>query len=139
MRLPRCPYCKKQLDYKNAFRAKNSPDKQYKCRRCGKLSSVRHRAANAKTAAIFGAAAIALNTLMFFKASSKTLLPNLIVTLVFIIVYLVLTPLNVTLHEIASQKEPEPKLKKNRHRHKKTKNEDIKFNEEPLKGNSFDN
>ena len=138
MRLPICPYCGKQLDYKASVQILNNREKQHECRRCKKLSAVKYKAACAKSALIIGAVTIALNTLMLFKAVGVTLLPNLVVTIIAIVLYMVLMPLHVKLFELEGQKEPEPKLKKNRHRHKKVKLQDVEFDKEPLKGTSFD-
>lgn len=88
--------------------------------------------------AIFVLMLIALNTLMFFHGNNKTLLPHLIATMVPLIIFMVLTPLKVTLIEIEGQRDPEPKRKKNRHRHQKIRHDDVLFDEEPLKGTSFD-
>lgn len=136
-RLPVCPYCGKKIEYKSSaaviFRKGN-----VKCRRCGKLSKPSYVRSCVIMAVVAAALMIALNTLMFFKGNNYTLLPNFIVTMCAVAVYFILIPLKVRLSEIEGQREPEPKRKKNRHRHKKVKYENVKFNEDPLKGTSFD-
>ena len=136
-KLPVCPYCGKAVRYTDSKRLMR--EKRSECRSCHKRSAVKYKAACVKMGAVFAALLIGLNTLMFFKGNNKTLLPNLIVTVSAIFVYMILTPLTVRLTEIEGQREDEPKLKKNRHRHKKTKYSDVSFEEDPLKGTSFDN
>ncbi len=136
MKLPVCPYCGKKLDYGRSVTVMG--EKKYVCRSCKKISKVKYKAACAKMGAIFVLMLIALNTLMFFHGNNKTLLPHLIATMVPLIIFMVLTPLKVTLIEIEGQRDPEPKRKKNRHRHKKIRHDDVLFDEEPLKGTSFD-
>lgn len=136
-KLPVCPYCGKSVRYTDSKRLMR--EKHSECRGCRKKSAVKYKAACVKMGAVFAALLIGLNTLMFYKGNNKTLLPNLIVTVGAIFVYMILTPLTVRLIEIDGQREAEPKLKKNRHRHKKTKYSDVNFEEDPLKGTSFDN
>lgn len=136
--LPSCPYCKRRSDYRESKGFMHS--KNAKCRRCGKISAVKYKAACVRLAVLLAAALIGLNTLIFFKGNNKTLLPNLIVTVTAIVAYLLITPFKVKLEEIAGQRDDEHhKLKKNRHRHKKTKYKDVSFEDHPLKGTSFDN
>ncbi len=135
-KLPECPYCGKKLGYKAS--ASLMSGKTMKCRKCGKLSQVKYRARCVKLAVVFAALLITLNTLMLFSENNKTLLPNIILTVGVIIIYLALTPLNVRLFEIEGQRDPEPKRKKNRRRHKKTKYNEVEFDENPLKGTTFD-
>ena len=132
MRLTQCPYCGKMLDYKASVNAINTKSGRFECRRCRKFSAIKYKAACAKWAVIFALALIALN------AAGKTILPNLVVTITAIIIYIALMPFHLKLSEIDGQREPEPKLKKNRHRKKKTKYKEVEFDEEPLKGTSFD-
>ena len=136
MRLPVCPYCGKKLGYKQSAEAMG--ERNFSCRGCKKLSKVKYKAACAGMGAIFIAALILLNTLMFFFGNNKTLLPHFIATLIPLILFMVLTPLKVRLTEIEGQRDPEPKRKKNRHRHRKIRHDDVLFDEEPLKGTSFD-
>ena len=138
MRLTQCPYCGKMLDYKASVNAINTKSGRFECRRCGKFSAIKYKAACAKWAVIFALALIALNSAIFFNAAGKTILPNLVVTITAIIIYIALMPFHLKLSEIDGQREPEPKLKKNRHRKKKTKYKEVEFDEEPLKGTSFD-
>ncbi len=137
-KLPVCPYCGRQMGYKASIMLMDK--KQTSCRKCGKLSKVRYKGRCAWLAAVFIAVLIVLNTLMLFSENNKTLIPNMVVTVAVIIIYLALTPLTVRLCEIEGQRDRQPvqKLKKNRHRQKKTKYTDVKFDENPLKGTSFD-
>lgn len=134
--LPKCPYCGKQLDYFES--AKATGKREDCCRRCKKKYLVHWRKAFAKTAVVVLLLSIALNTLIFFKGNNLTLLPNLIVTVLAIAACMASAPWKVKLHEIEGQRDPEPKRKKNRHRHKKTRYDDVKFDESPLKGSIFD-
>ncbi len=136
LKLPSCPYCGKQFGYKAS--AAMTGQKTAECRKCRKLSQIRFKAGCAKMAAVFAAVLIAINTLMIFSGNNKTLIPNFVVTVAVILVFIALVPLKVKLLEIEGQREPEPKLKKNRHRRKKTRYEEVKFKENPLEGTSFD-
>lgn len=136
LKTPVCPYCEKKLDYKNSMLAMSAP--RYTCRKCKKASAVHFKAASARMAVLFAVLLIGLNTLMFFKGNNKTLLPHIIATVIPIFIFMALTPLKVRLEEIEGQRDPEPKRKKNRRRYQKIKHDDVLFDEEPLKGTSFD-
>ena len=79
-----------------------------------------------------------VNTVYLFHSKSQTIIPNIVLTVLFILVYLVIVPLRLTFGKIDGQEDPPEKLKKNRHRHKKTKNTKIEFEDNPIKGTSFD-
>lgn len=134
--LPKCPYCSKHFDYVES--AKAASKREGCCRRCKKKYSVHWRASFTKTAIIAFLLLISLNTLIFFQGNNLTILPNLIVTVLAIIICIATIPWKVKLYEIEGQRDPEPKRKKNRHRHKKTRYDDVKFDESPLKGSIFD-
>lgn len=136
LKLPQCPYCSYKSDYSQAKKAMSS--KELVCRKCGKRMAVSYKKASVPMALIFVAALIVLNTAYLFAGTSKTLLPNLIFTLVTIAVFAALLPLKVTYGKIAGEEDEPPKLKKNRKRHIKTKNNAIETDENPLKNTSFD-
>ncbi len=136
LRLPICPYCGYKFDYapaKNALK-----EKQVKCKKCGKLMSVSFKKAAAKTAFLFFVFLVFVNTLYLFNSKSRTIIPNVVLTVVFIFVYLAIVPLKISFGKIDGQEDPPEKLKKNRHRHKKTKNNLPEFNDNPIEGTSFD-
>ena len=137
-KLPVCPYCGRVLEYKESAAAMRV--KEYRCRKCKKLSRVSSLLRRVILGAVLAAALIAVNTLMLFSENNKTLLPNLIVTLIGIAMYFIFSPLCTRLAEIEGQRdtEPQPKLKKNRHRQKKTRYKDVTFKQNPLEGTSFD-
>lgn len=113
-----CPYCEKKIDYKK--RAIAISDKNYLCRHCNKNSQVIYIKSAVLLGIIFVSILIALNILILSKGHNQTIIPNFVITVVSIIIYLVLLPL--TTEFIKKQDEEETqKLKKNRHRHKRTK------------------
>ena len=135
-RLPVCPYCGKKLDYKASLMSMGVEN--IKCRQCGKLSRVKFKAACAGLGVLFFLLLVGINTLMFFYGNNRTLLPHFIVTVTVILIFMSLTPLRVKLLELPGQRDSEPKLKKNRHRRKKVRYDEVLFDEDPLKGTSFE-
>ena len=136
LKLPECPYCGHKFDYSRA--SKSLREKNLRCRKCGKLMKVSYKLSAVKTAILFFVFLVALNTAYLFHTKNQTIIPNLIITIFFIIVYLAVLPLKVRFLPIPGQEDPPEKLKKNRHRHKKTKNKTIEFDEDPIKGTTFD-
>lgn len=136
LKLPICPYCGFKFDYSPARKALH--EKQVKCKKCGKLMSVSYKLAAAKTAILFFVFLVFVNTVYLFNSKSQTIIPNIILTVLFIFVYMAIVPLKVSFGKIEGQEDPPEKLKKNRHRHKKTKNSMPKFDENPIEGTSFD-
>jgi len=119
LRLPICPYCGYKFDYAPAKRALRA--KQVKCKKCGKQMSVRFKRAAFIMGVKFFVFLVFINTVYLFNSKSRTILPNIIMTVLFIVIYLVIVPLKVSMDKIEGEDEPPQKLKKNRHRHKKTK------------------
>jgi len=109
-----------------------------KCKKCGKKMSVRFMGAAVRMALWFFVFLVFLNTVYLFNSKSQTIIPNIIITLLFIGLYLVIVPLKISMEKIEGQEDPPQILKKNRHRHKKSKNNLPKFQENPIKGTSFD-
>ncbi len=136
LKLPMCPYCGYKFDYSRSSKALH--EKNVKCKKCGKLMKVSYRLSAAKMAVLFFVFLIVLNTVYLFHTKNQTIIPNIVITVVFIAVYLVLVPLTIKFGVIPGQEDPPEKLKKNRHRHKKTKNKDIEFNENPIENTTFD-
>lgn len=138
LKLPKCPYCGYTFDYSRS--AKALRQKQIKCIKCGKKIDISYKAAAVAMAVVFFVFLVGMNTIYFFHANSKTILPNLIFTILFIIIYLSLLPLKVKMKKSAAQDEPPKKLKKNRHRHVKSKNNNQPPSTEknPIKGTVFD-
>lgn len=136
LKLPVCPYCGHSVGYDPA--KKSMRVKQIKCIKCGKKMSVSYKKSAAKTAVWFVLFMVFVNTLFLFSANNKTLLPNLIFTVVFIFVYMAIVPLTVKYDKIDGEEDPPKKLKKNRHRHEKTKNRMTQFDDNPLKGTTFE-
>ena len=136
LKLPICPYCGFKFDYSAAKKALR--EKEVKCRKCGKTMSVSYKLAAVKTAVLFFVFLVFVNTVYLFHSKSQTIIPNIVLTVVFILVYLAIVPLRITFGKIDGQEDPPEKLKKNRHRHKKTKNTKIEFEDNPIKGTSFD-
>lgn len=87
---------------------------------------------------IFFTALVAMNTFYMFFTKNSTIIPNLIMTVCFIFIYMAIVPTKVRFRKIMGQEEEQPKLKKNRHRHKKDKKQNITFNENPLINTTFD-
>lgn len=119
LKLPICPYCGFKFDYSKA--RKTLSEKQVKCKKCGKIMSVSYKLAAAKTAVVFFVFLVFVNTVYLFHSKSRTIIPNIVLTVVFIFVYLAIIPLKIKFGKIDGQEDPPEKLKKNRHRHKKTK------------------
>lgn len=136
LKLPVCPYCGFKFDYSAA--KKNLREKEVKCKKCGKVMSVSYKLAAAKTAVLFFVFLVFVNTVYLFHSKSQTIIPNIVLTVIFIFVYLFIVPLRITFGKINGQEDPPEKLKKNRHRHKKTKNAKIEFEDNPIKDTSFD-
>lgn len=135
--LPTCPFCGSKNDY--AWVKKHLHDKPLVCRSCKKKLTVVYKRYALGLAAVFFAITLAISTAYMFFSKNQTVLPDLIFILVMIFAYLALVPLCVRYRKIDGQEPPAEKLKKNRHRHKKIKNTDVKFDENPLEGTSFDN
>ena len=136
LKLPKCPYCGFGFDYSKA--AKSLHEKEVKCRKCGKIMSVSYKLAAARTAILFFVFLVFVNTVYLFHSKSQTIIPNIVLTVIFIFVYMAIVPLKITFGKIEGQDDPPEKLKKNRHRHKKTKNCKIEFEENPIENTSFD-
>ena len=85
LKLPQCPYCGFKYDYSRA--KKSMHEKQMTCKKCGKVMSVAYKKAAIKMAFLFFVVLIALNTLYLFGTKSETIYPNLIITIVFILLY----------------------------------------------------
>lgn len=136
LKLPQCPYCSYKSDYSHARKAMTK--KEIVCRKCGKRMTVSYKKASVPMGLIFLVVLIALNTMYLYAGNAKTLLPNLIFTVVIIAVFAALVPLKVTYGKIEGEEDEPPKLKKNRHRHKKSKGNDVSADENPLKNTSFD-
>lgn len=136
LKLPQCPYCGYKYDYSRV--KKTMHEKQCKCRKCGKLMAVAYKKAAVKMALLFFILLVVLNTLYLFGTKSETVIPNIVFTVVFIFLYIILVPLRVTYGKISGQEDEPEKLKKNRRRHKKTKNKEVDSEENPLKNTSFD-
>lgn len=137
-RLDKCPYCGFKFDYTRCSMATHSKDKTFACRKCGKLMSVSYKKSAFVMGVIFFVALIAMNTLYLSAAKNTTIIPNLVMTIIFIVLYMVLVPLLVRFGKLPGQEEPPQKLKKNRHRHKKDKPDKIEFDENPLQNTTFD-
>ena len=136
LKLPQCPYCGFKYDYTRA--KKSMHEKQYACKKCGKLMTVAYKKSATGMAFIFFVVLIVFNTFYLFFTKSQTIIPNIVFTVLFICLYLVLVPLKVTYGKIAGQEDEPEKLKKNRHRHKKTKKVQEDTEENPLKDTSFE-
>lgn len=136
LKLPICPYCGYKFDYSRSSRALHG--NAVKCRKCGKLMNVSYKLSAAKTAAVFFVFLVVFNVVYLFNTKNQTIIPNIIITIVFIILYIVIVPLQIKFSTIPGQEDPPEKLKKNRHRHKKTKNQNIEFNENPIENTIFD-
>ncbi len=135
----KCPYCGAQIDYKRRMRYVKDKGRNAKCIKCGKIMRVSYKRAAAFIGIIFFVVLVAMNTFYMFFTKNSTIIPNLIMTVLFILLYMALVPAMVRFRKIAGQEEEPPKLKKNRHRHKKEKNNKIEINENPLKNTTFDN
>lgn len=89
------------------------------------------------TAAVLFVVLIVLNTLLFKFTKNATVYPNLIITIIFIILFMCFIPFLVRFGKIDGQEQQE-KLKKNRHRQKKMKDIKSTEDENPLKDTIFD-
>ncbi len=133
-----CPYCTAKIDYGRRLKAVKSKSKEMPCIKCGKLMRVSYRKSAFFMGVIFFIALIGLNTITLFLTKSRTIIPNLVMTVAFIALYMSIVPTLLRFGEIAGQEDEPPKLKKNRHRHKKDKKQKIEFDENPLKNTTFD-
>lgn len=136
LKLPRCPYCGCSYSYGSANKIKDK--KQFSCSKCKKLMSVAYKKSAAKIAAVFFVALVVINTIVISFTKSATIYPNLIMTILFIVLFICLVPFTVKFGKIDGQEEEHEKLKKNRHRYKKVKDGDLPTDENPLKNTSFD-
>ncbi len=134
----KCPYCGADIDYKHRLKYVRNKGRDVSCIKCGKLMSLSYRKTAFFMGAIFFAGLVAMNTFYLFFTKNRTVIPNLILTMALIVLYLMLVPVNVRFKKIAGQEEEQPKLKKNRHRHKKDKKQKITFDENPLENTTFD-
>lgn len=138
-KLAKCPYCGFKFDYTRCSKAMHSKYKTFTCRKCSKIMSVSYKKSAFVMGVVFFVALIAINTIYLSFAKSRTIIPNLVMTIIFIVLYMVLVPLRVRFGKLPGQEEEPPKLKKNRHRHKKDKPHKLEFEENPLKNTTFDN
>ena len=97
-KLPSCPYCGYKFDYSRSSKALH--EKNVKCKKCGKIMSVSYKLAALKMGFLFFVFLVALNTVYLFNSNSRTILPNIIFTVLFIVLYLVLVPLSVSFSKI---------------------------------------
>ncbi len=109
-----CPYCGSTIEYKK--RSSAIRENSHVCRKCMKRSTVRFKQSGVMLGIIFAVVLIALNVLMFAKGHNKTVIPNFVITIGAIILYLSLLPLTTEFIRIESE-DPPRKLKKNRRRH----------------------
>ena len=134
----KCPYCSAQIDYKHRTKYVKDKSKEVKCIKCGKLMKMSYRRAAAFWGFVFFVGLIGINTVYLFFTKNKTIIPNLVLTVVFIVIYMLIVPQMAVFRKIPGQEDALPKLKKNRHRHKKDKNDKIEFEEDPIKNTAFD-
>ncbi len=134
-----CPYCKAKIDYGRRLKAVKSKANQITCIKCGKIMSIAYKKSAFLLGLIFFIALIAINTFYLFLTKNQTVIPNLVMTVAFIALYMAIVPTLLRFGKIAGQEDEPPKLKKNRRRHKKDKKQKIEFDENPLKNTTFDN
>lgn len=135
LKLPRCPYCGCTYSYGSINKIKDK--KQFACNSCKKIMNVFYKKSAAKMAVIFFIGLIIINTFVITFTKSETVYPNIVMTVLFIFLYLCLVPFTVKFGKIDGQEE-KVKLKKNRHRYNKVKNSGVQSEENPLKDTVFD-
>lgn len=135
LKLPKCPYCGCSYSYGKINKIKNKNVNE--CTSCKKLMSVAYKKNALITAAVLFVVLIVLNTLLFKFTKNATVYPNLIITIIFIILFMCFIPFLVRFGKIDGQEQQE-KLKKNRHRQKKMKDIKSTEDENPLKDTIFD-